>query len=446
MDSNTSRAKRQRTSPTPATTVNHLSADLWCDIAEFLPKTSRALLAVALTAPPASFRESGWKGQPNAVSRAIIASAKDSALSDAFLEKLGDSERFEDLMKGEQHDSKNYGDFNFRDGLAEQIKHYYNSQWEMMDFVDLPKSLALRLTDDDVGAVLVCIDAANNLKRLKLTNCFNVVGTCLEPLRRSTVLEYVDLELVREFDKPWFEIENEGRVEAGLDLRRAAIEREFDEIKLCEGPVFDVLGDILREDGNSLKRLQYPFRWYCDPPTDAVVFGNYEWAHQTMSGRFNQFVNDHNAVVNKFACCLYFNTNAQSVCTRLEENSPSDYANICITCSDTSYSFCTHCNEILCTGCSATDECSVCDVRYCLSCCTKRAIAEKEATVCGYGDCQSFCPSCRLDACKNQFLFCIKCRDLSFDGLLEECNAKQAQIDALRLEIETLTLHRSSDR
>ena len=117
----------------PATTVNHLSADLWCNIADFLPKTSRALLAVALTAPPASFRESesGWKGQPNAVSRAIIASAKDSALSDAFLEKLGDSERFEDLMKGEQHDSKNYGDFNFRESLAEQIKQYYHSEWEM---------------------------------------------------------------------------------------------------------------------------------------------------------------------------------------------------------------------------------------------------------------------------------------------------------------------------
>ena len=439
-------------SPPPATTVNHLSADLWCDIADFLPKTSRALLAVALTAPPASFRESGWKGQPHAVSRAIISSAKDCALSDAFLEKLGDAERFEDLMKGEQHDSKNYGDFNFRDGLTQQIKHYYNSQWEMMDFVDLPKALASRLSDDDVGAVLVCIDAANNLKRLKLTNCFNVVGTCLEPLRRSTVLEYVDLELVREFDKPWFEIESKDRVDTGLDLRRAAIERQFDDMRLCEGPVFDVLNEILREDGNSLRRLQYPFKWYCDPPTDSNVFGDYEWVHQTMSGRCNEFVNEHNAVVNKYACCLYFSADVDSVfayirsCLEKNRDSPSDYANICIGCSDTSYSFCAHCNEILCIECSATDECSVCDVRYCLSCCSDRVIQEKEATVCGYGDCQSLCPSCRLDACKNQFLFCIKCRDLSFDGLLEECNAKQAQIDALRMEVETLTLHRSSDK
>ena len=58
-------------------TVGNLSADIWCDIADFLPKTSRALLAVAMTAPPASFRESGWKRQPNAVSKAIISSVKD---------------------------------------------------------------------------------------------------------------------------------------------------------------------------------------------------------------------------------------------------------------------------------------------------------------------------------------------------------------------------------
>ena len=55
---------------------------MWCDVADFLSKTSRALLVVALTAPPASFRESGWKGQPNAVSRAIIAKTKTGVLTD----------------------------------------------------------------------------------------------------------------------------------------------------------------------------------------------------------------------------------------------------------------------------------------------------------------------------------------------------------------------------
>ena len=134
----------------------------------------------------------------------------------------------------------------FRKDLAKQIKQYYDSAWEMLDFVDIPASLAFRLSDDDVGAVLMCIDAKNNLKRLKLTHCFNVVGTGLDPLRRSTALEYLDLELVREF---WLRVGDSEK-------------RQFDEIKLCEGPVFDILEDILRGEGNSFRRFQYPYKWY----------------------------------------------------------------------------------------------------------------------------------------------------------------------------------------
>lgn len=38
--------------------------------------------------------------------------------------------------------------------------------------------------------------------RLKLTHCFSVVGHGLEPLRGSTVLERIDLGLVRTFEVP----------------------------------------------------------------------------------------------------------------------------------------------------------------------------------------------------------------------------------------------------
>ena len=212
--SDDSRAKRQKIAPMQAATVHHLSAAMWCNVADFLPKTSRALLAVALTAPPASFRESGWKGQPNAVSRAIIAKTKTGVLTDELVDGLCGEEGWDEHHCSKRRISNDYDrlrygqyahvhSFNFRNDLSKQIKQYYDSQWEMMDFVDLPRALASRLTDDDVGAVLVCIDAANNLKRLKLTHCFNVAGTCLEPLRRSTVLEYLDLELVRQFERPW---------------------------------------------------------------------------------------------------------------------------------------------------------------------------------------------------------------------------------------------------
>jgi hypothetical protein len=82
--------KRQRTSTFPFTaTANDLPSTAWCQIADFLPhKTSRALLAVALTAPPASFRDSGWKGQPSAVSTAIISSTKSGASFEVILKEL----------------------------------------------------------------------------------------------------------------------------------------------------------------------------------------------------------------------------------------------------------------------------------------------------------------------------------------------------------------------
>lgn len=52
-----------------------------------------------------------------------------------------------------------------------------------------------RLTDDDIGAILVCIDAKNHLKRLKLRDNFSFVGRGLQPLCGSNVLEALDLGL-----------------------------------------------------------------------------------------------------------------------------------------------------------------------------------------------------------------------------------------------------------
>ena len=431
--SNDSRVKRQRMSSHLPLTANDLSADIWCDIADFLPKTSRALLAVALTAPSASFRESGWKGQPNIVSKAIISSVKDDrVISDSLINELIEDERTELLSTGKRRGSKRHGHVginnDFRNSLAKQIKKYYDSQWEVMDFVDISKSLASRLTDDDVGAVLVCIDAKNKLKRLKLTHCFNVVGIGLEPLRRSTVMEYFDLEFVRELEEPWIEIEGH---------------KEFDEIMLCEGPVFDVLDDILREKRNSLKRFQYPCKWYdnaTEPDSIKRLPERIENASQIMRDRrFNNFASNHNAVVNKFACCLYFGTaNVGPLCISLEANFLHDDANVCFFCGGANYSFCSCCYEILCIDCSDTNGCNVCDVRYCAKCCRDDEIIESRVTFCGDFSCPSYCSPCRLDSCKDGDNTCGECKKLAFDALLEECNAKQTQVDALQMEIDKL--------
>ena len=47
-------------------------------------------------------------------------------------------------------------------------------QQAVLDFGDIEKELAVKLTDDDVRNILLSIDAVNNLKTLRLTNLLSI--------------------------------------------------------------------------------------------------------------------------------------------------------------------------------------------------------------------------------------------------------------------------------
>jgi len=66
---------------------------------------------------------------------------------------------------------------------------------DTLDFGDIEKDLAAKVSDENIRDVLLCIDSQNNLKKLRLTNCINITGAGLEPLRGSTVIENIDLSL-----------------------------------------------------------------------------------------------------------------------------------------------------------------------------------------------------------------------------------------------------------
>eukprot|EP00985_Skeletonema_marinoi_P028517 scaffold25143_cov73-Skeletonema_marinoi.AAC.1 len=68
--------------------------------------------------------------------------------------------------------------------------------WVALDFGDIEKDLATKLSDEDIRGVLLSIDAINNLRSLWLTNCINITGVGLEPLRGSTIIQQIDLSLV----------------------------------------------------------------------------------------------------------------------------------------------------------------------------------------------------------------------------------------------------------
>ena len=63
--------------------------------------------------------------------------------------------------------------------------------WQMLDFGDIEKHLASKLTDNDVHKILVCIDAG----------CVNITGRGLYPLS-TAALEKIDLRLLGTHESP----------------------------------------------------------------------------------------------------------------------------------------------------------------------------------------------------------------------------------------------------
>ena len=60
---------------------------------------------------------------------------------------------------------------------------------DTLDFSDIGRDLASKLTDSDMSSILdlESIDAPNRLKVLKIIGCKNISGVGLEPIRGSTI-------------------------------------------------------------------------------------------------------------------------------------------------------------------------------------------------------------------------------------------------------------------
>jgi len=148
-------------------TMNDLSDDTLALISSYLPKTSTLLFAVAMTAPSSSWK----KRKPSKSSKAIVSSIKPMHPPASLVESLvGDPpvsgriylRRIEWGGKRQQREQE-------KTCIEEQLIPYYEDNgWVTLDFIDIGRSLASKLNDDDLGAMLACIDAKSNLKRLKL--------------------------------------------------------------------------------------------------------------------------------------------------------------------------------------------------------------------------------------------------------------------------------------
>jgi len=137
--------------PTAPDTLNisDLPVGILVDIAAYLANPSKALLAVAFSAPSSSWRNNDLMHRLSPISTAIVSA----------------------------------------------------QQWDILDIEDIEKELANKLMDDDIYAVLKCISARDVLKRLKLCGCIYITGIGLNPLRGSVVLEQIDLSLLKRYEE-----------------------------------------------------------------------------------------------------------------------------------------------------------------------------------------------------------------------------------------------------
>lgn len=186
------------------------------EVVDFVPNTSRALLALALTTDSACWRDIHWdRASPKSILEwfrtgpaSISKVKKPSAITKAIL--LPKNEDEEDFL------------------------------WKEINFEDNEKALCERLTDDDIAGMLACINSVQRLKRIYLTNCYNITGRALEPLRGSTVLERIDLSL---------------RPRCGYDHVQLSTLRWGG---LLQIHVLPILQSIIDREHHSLKHIQFP--------------------------------------------------------------------------------------------------------------------------------------------------------------------------------------------
>jgi len=293
---------------------------------------------------------------------------------------------------------------------------------ELLDFGDIEKELAMRLTDDDLTSVLVCIDAKHNLKKLKLTNCRGIIGNGLAPLRQSVIIEQIDLSLVGKFESPILE---------GDTL-------------LSESVTLPILQGIVDTEGSVLKQIVFPHSWANVVDTSQAL---------------TQFMESYSRHLNALRFCC-----ASGQCRRLvnrdtwfstnyDNHNPNMQWDTCYECGDMACRECsdgelpdrvmTHCEKCekvfckecvspsgcdeewcdvfgwcMCSGCVPTINCSNCDGKYCGDCCVDKC------DVCGDGVCEG-CQENDFDSlrtCANcDRKLCGKCGDVQYCQAYEDC-------------------------
>ena len=296
--------------------LSDLPDSILVSIADFLSKTSVALFAVAFSiskSDGSGFTSSSRCCIPSTTSKAIIASC---AMSNIVC-------------------------------LCCANERVDSTPWEIIDFLDIEMSLRKRLTDDTLSSMLTCIDAIRTVKRLKLTNCNQITGRGLNPLRGSIVLEQCDLSLVGQHELPYSV-----------------------ECRLCVETVIPILTSIVNTSGAALRQLQFPVEW---------LNGTTSETFQAFLCRFNSFLRNES----RRTICLVCEKRCPGMISSCITPDSNDFGmmmktcyiclgGICEECDESSEEFsidaCIQCKKVYCQDCNPVIYCELCDNTSCDAC------------------------------------------------------------------------------
>lgn len=214
-------------------------------------------------------------------------------------------------------------------------------------------SLAKKLTDNDLYAVLSCIK--ETVKRLKLTGCINITGRGLSPLQFSTALELIDLSLLKQYEDTSTRIES----------------------RLCQETVIPILGSIISVQGCLLKHIQFLHEWIRAPSTRFVNFNNSYAQHLYRLGiscsKCNNVIRGrtrHISLNDILFCCYSCLKPICERCVRVRICGICDkmYCSGCLRANQRDS--CTQCFMTVCGGCKYNhmSQCSGCDAKRCNKC------------------------------------------------------------------------------
>jgi len=275
------------------------------------------------------------------------------------------------------------------------------NNWNVLDFGDIEKRLAAKLSDVDIDKVLRSIDAANNLKILKLAGCVNISGSGLNMLLSSVAIEQIDMSLVGKHEVPL--IEPEPKLSQDL-------------------VVVPILDSILNNRGSILKQLQFPKKWR-NTSTEMTQFFQ----------RYHQYLTDQ-----RYCCSKCNRTSMETgISTRwvdFEGDGDEWHGTQSYTCTKCLNHFCSNddckdedgnlylswckkCEKGYCRNCSDMNECVSCEVHICDECEEMKTCDGEECSdvVCKRCSEKKTCHICNLMRCSGSCVYSYQCK-------LDSCN------------------------